>query len=128
MIHECDNHCFGVLGDLFKSTSDRNAHLAVRIGIGREANFRVLQMRSNLVFAMTNHDYDVANTCPKEISDAAFDHRLITEGKQRLESSHATRSTGGEENSGDVIHSKKITTKTRRHKHFKPEMVKSLSW
>jgi hypothetical protein len=52
---------------------------------------------------MTDDDHDVSDISSLKISDAAFDYRLITEGKQRLEDAHAARASGGEQNCGDVI-------------------------
>src|ERR1700716_1490034 len=73
-------------------------------------------MFSNICRAMTDDDNDIFNPSRAQIANAAFDHRSITEGKQRFEDAHAQRASGGEENCGHVSHAEKITTKTRRHK------------
>ena len=80
----------------------------------------------DLFGAMTDDDDDVLNLSRAQIANAAFDNRRFTEREQRFEDAHAARTTGGEENCCDIIHAKKITTKTRRHKEFKLEVMKRL--
>jgi hypothetical protein len=53
--------------------------------------------------AMTSDDHDFINTGRFQIGDAGFNDCLITEGKQRLEDTHAARAAGGEQNCSDVI-------------------------
>ena len=65
---------------------------------------------------MTHDDDYVIDLSSAKIINAAFDHRAIAEGKQRLERAHAARASGGEENGSDLVHAKKITTKTQSHK------------
>ena len=55
-------------------------------------------MFSNVFSAMADDDDDVFDVSRAQIADAAFDHRSITERKQRLEGAHAARAAGGEEN------------------------------
>ena len=83
-------------------------------------------MFSNFFGAMADDNDNVWNISRAKIADAAFDYRAITKGKQRLKGAHAARASGGEENCADFIHAKKITTKARRHKELKPEVVKRL--
>ena len=74
---------------------------------------------------MAGDNDDVFDISRAQISDAALDYSPIPKGQQGLEGAHAARAAGGEENCSDLIHPKKITTKTRRHKEFKLEMLET---
>jgi hypothetical protein len=71
---------------------------------------------ANIFSAMTHDDDYVIDLSSAEIINAAFDHRAIAKGKQRLERTHAARTAGGEKECGSLVHAKKIPTKTQSHK------------
>jgi hypothetical protein len=54
---------------------------------------------------MTYHHDDRFHATIAKIVDTAFDHGLVAERKQRLESPHPARLSSGEENCCYVIHS-----------------------
>jgi len=60
---------------------------------------------TNIFRAMTNDHNDLVNAGRAQVIHAAFNHRAIAEGKQRLKRAHAARAPGGEKNCGDVIQS-----------------------
>ena len=68
-------------------------------------------MFSDLFCAMADHDDNLLDLSRAQIADAAFDDGAIAKRKQRLKGAHATRATGGEDNSGYFSHAQKLTTK-----------------
>src|SRR5258708_15215807 len=65
---------------------------------------------------MADDDDNGLDRSRAQIANAAFDYRAITKRKQWLKRAHAARPPSGEDNSGDVSHVKKLTTKSPRHK------------
>jgi hypothetical protein len=51
---------------------------------------------------MADDNYQVAYASLTKIPDTRFDHRTFAEGKQRFESAHSPRPSGGENDSGNA--------------------------
>jgi len=51
---------------------------------------------AHIFSTMADDDYYVMDLSSTKVFNAAFDHRAVAEGKQRLERAHAPRASGGE--------------------------------
>jgi hypothetical protein len=65
---------------------------------------------------MAQHDHDSLSAPTPEVIDTVIDNGAVSEWQQRLKVAHALRTSGGEHDSSNVFHGRKITGKTGLNK------------
>jgi hypothetical protein len=95
---------------------NRLAHRGIWIGIDDESNWVGSQVPAHVFMTMSNHDDYLADAGRAQVPDARFNDGRGAKRKERLEFAHPARAAGGENDCSHVIHARKLTTKTQRHK------------
>ena len=102
MIDERDKDALRVCRKRSNADSNRSAHFAVRIGVDCEGGG--FDMNTDFIRSMSEHRYDLVYTTCAQIVDTRFDDCFVAKGKERLESAHAARFSGSQENCCYTIH------------------------